>query len=523
MESNSEMDVVVSDAVLELLERTHRAYSQGQYMQVLGTFYQSYVESVSREVWMRGVLEKPEYRDPLVAAFASHSPNAEEIYLYACEDSMVATSERLFLLDHNGLTQPPIALETVADCEDSGFWMKKLSLVLQDGSRIEHKRAEVVDGAAILKLAGAHQDSAKREALRIVPARLSEEPTALAVAPEQEWVLERLHYLADALVEGEPIQAIALTTWESSEGSGGRTLSLWAGRALLGIVGDILFSGKIDALGVAVITDQSLHLGRIGDILQGTGVEERHIQEAGSVVSVLQIPLQSVITDGNGNTFVVQTETEPELTVTCPAGLIENNQRFPLVLLRARSGNDGFSDTADKPFAPAAEPQTGLMLERMKDHCARIHAASPAHSPFIAAYLSTELLGTLASFAEEKMALTREDGQPHSMSLNNNGVEYCIYTFPYDLEQSARWFATEYAGYMDFLNRLAATPAVAAKEPETLVHLVFGSGGVHDPLWFTMSIVPLSDERQSFLPLLATDFLTDLEAQQLAEKLQRFS
>jgi len=172
---------------------------------------------------------------------------------------------------------------------------------------------------------------------------------------------------------------------------------------------------------------------------------------------------------------------------------------------------------ASGPGAPAAgdtinesTDHGARFVERMVEHRRRMLDVDHPDGAFIEQAFSDEALAELARFAGEKMQMTQQDGDPHSMLLDGEDLCIVILTIRADVPAAAGWFAREWGGYVTMIDRYLGGPEATASSASAFCHVTFGCEG-DGGSWVNLTLMPLAGDCFRSHPILALDLMSEAE------------
>jgi hypothetical protein len=324
-------------------------------MALFGSDYESYIRSVDRGKFVDHFLNRRKYRSPLQVAFATNEPRSDEIVLWILEYSGVVTNQRLFLLNDNELAHPPIELCDVETYQLRGISKLRASVRLRDGSNINCEVDTGPERKLFMQAVKAARDPLAKEKLAIAPStRRTAKAEQSEMSTEHKAALAHLYTLSGQLAGEEiaehGIAVIRNFSFASKTNSPGiqKTLNLWAGRALLGIAGDLLFGGD-DRRETGPAVERSLAIigisahgniygGLIG--FEGASADARQLLKCQlqpeSVFRSHISRLKAAQTSGGLTGITLRTENGKTIKCDFPMCIVPDNHRWPIRVRKYR-------------------------------------------------------------------------------------------------------------------------------------------------------------------------------------------
>lgn len=158
---------------------------------------------------------------------------------------------------------------------------------------------------------------------------------------------------------------------------------------------------------------------------------------------------------------------------------------------------------------PATINDAALFRERVTEHRSRMLTAGESHAAFLHAHLSDEIVELLSPMAAQKMALTQNDGEEHSVMVARSPVCYVLCTLRLKLGEASGWFERRYGGYGELLAQCWNTDTYRTTACEVLCHITYGRS--RENAWTNITIFPVRSDHFTFQPILAIDLLSRTE------------
>jgi len=150
-----------------------------------------------------------------------------------------------------------------------------------------------------------------------------------------------------------------------------------------------------------------------------------------------------------------------------------------------------------------------LFVDRMREHRERVLASGHRDREVIVRLLADDTLADLAQLVAAKMALSWEDGTPHSMLFADEDAAWVVMTFRGSVADAADWYARELGGYTRMLDGYLASDQIRGPAPESLVHMSFGFDG--QSAWVNVTLLAVEGPAFRDIPILATDLMSQDE------------
>lgn len=507
----------MTDPLENLVERSVAAYKEGDYEQVFDPFYMRRIGSLAVDELVAEILAKPKFLEPLKAAFEEQPPHDDEIFVFAMKGSLVVTDQRMFQLDGKRLQRTPIALADVDDYHTSGFWRKRETVILTDGNRVERRTGAAIDPEVMMLLVE------RAKAARVAKERIDtikRLPCAM-----QRLLFVRALKRVEALLDAHPERSALL--WTSQ--------SVRQGRAFV--------EQRIGLLPenaeVPEVTADSRQL-QLMDLAANPGWGERVLTPWMPSLRLQKAIVQMDVVDPPGGPPAEASERAKgilealdDILQACAELDPDSERGVRSALARDRAAAElrtrtaGWTDATvlaedalgslwpDETDADAIDRSTlaELLLERLREHRARLLSVEHPDADFIeTAFRDTELLD-IAGIAADKMALTLQDGDPHSILVPSSEMAVAVLTFDGSVSGARSWFQNEHGGYLAMLNAYLGNPVVADSDSEVFCHISFGY--TEQEPWANVSLLPLHGERFRKVPIVAIDLLSEEEKGQL--------